>query len=70
MRRIADALAPPPPDIVGTAHVAALLGCTTVWVAEMARAGHLPPGCIVPGTGNGKPWKFYRGKVEGWIASR
>ena len=68
--RIADALAPQPADIVGSPIVAAKLGCTTTWVAEMARNGEIPPGCVVAGTGNGRPWKFYRAKIETWIESR
>ena len=57
-------------DKVDTAYVAQLLGCTTVWVAEQARSGLIPLNCIVPGTGNGKPWKFYRMKIETWLKTR
>ena len=55
---------------VDTTYVAERLGCTTVWVAEQARSGQIPQNCIVSGTGNGKPWKFYRVKIETWIKSR
>jgi hypothetical protein len=68
--RLADALAPQPESIVGTPHVARRLGCSTVWVAELARQGRIPKGCLVPGTGNGKPWKFYRDRVDEWLQSR
>jgi hypothetical protein len=68
--RIATALDPRPADIVGSPHVAKLLGCTTVWVAEMVRKGNIPRSCVVPGTGNGKPWKFYRDKIDAWLQSR
>jgi hypothetical protein len=68
--RLADALAPRPADVVGTPYVAGRLGCSTVWVAEPVRQGRLPAGCVVPGTGNGKPWKFYRGRVDEWIETR
>ena len=68
--RIADALAPQPVDIVDSPHVAAKLGCTTTWIAEMARSGEIPAPCIVAGTGYGRPWKFYRSKIEAWIESR
>jgi hypothetical protein len=68
--RLADALAPQPESIVGTPHVARRLGCSTVWVAELARQGRIPKGCLVPGTGNGKPWKFYRNKIDEWLGSR
>lgn len=57
-------------DVVGTPCLAQQLGCSVVWVAEMARNGEIPKGCIVPGTGNGKPWKFYRQRIEEWINKR
>ncbi len=69
-RRIADHFAPEPADVVGTPQVARQLGCTTVWIAEMARRGEIPKSCVVPGTGNGKPWKFYRRRVEDWLGKR
>lgn len=70
LRRIADALDPPPPDVVGSPYVAKKLGCTTVWIAEQVRRGDIPSSCLVPGTGNGKPWKFYRSRIDQWIESR
>jgi len=70
VRRIADALNPPPPDLVDSVYVAGKLGCTTAWVADMARNGEIPRGCIVIGTGNGKPWKFHRSRIDEWIARR
>ncbi len=63
-------MVPEPADIVDTPYVAQRLGCTTVWVAEMARKGEIPKNCLVPGTGNGKPWKFRREAIEHWMASR
>ena len=60
LKRIADHVDPPPPDIIGTDYIANKLGCTKVWVAKMAAEGMIPKNCIVPGTGIGKPWKFYR----------
>jgi hypothetical protein len=70
LERIADQLAPLPSDIVGSGYVAKRLGCTTVWVAEMARRGDIPKSCLVPGTGNGKLWRFYRQKIDRWLATR
>jgi hypothetical protein len=70
MGRLAEHLAPEPAAVVGTPHVARRLGCTTVWVAEMARQGQIPRDCLVPGTGDGKPWKFYRSRIDAWLASR
>ena len=69
-RRIVNHVAPASGDIVGTPHVAQRLGCSVVWVAEMARSGQIPKNCIVPGTGNGKPWKFYVGRIEEWLNKR
>jgi hypothetical protein len=68
--RIADALAPLPSEVVGTPYISQRLGCTTVWVAEMARKGEVPAGCLVSGTGKGKPWKFRREKVDQWLEHR
>jgi excisionase family DNA binding protein len=70
LARIADHLAPEPNTIVGTPYVARLLGCTTTWVSEMIRDGRIPAACIVTGTGNGKPWKFHRDKIDEWLANR
>lgn len=66
-RRIADRLDPPPPDVVGSDYIATRLGCTATWIAEQARDGKLPARCIVPGTGRGKPWKFYRSQIDDWL---
>lgn len=68
--RIADHVAPAASSIVGTPYLAKQLDCSTVWAAEMARDGEIPKCCILPGTGNGKPWKFYRSRVEEWINKR
>jgi hypothetical protein len=69
-KRIADHFDPPPPDVVGTDYVATELSCTKVWVSQMARDGEIPADCIVPGTGNGKPWKFRRSGIDRWLAGR
>jgi len=70
LRRIADHFDPPSLNIVGTPYVAQKLGCTTVWVTQMIHLGQIPIGCIVPGTGNGKPWKFHRRHIDEWIKRR
>jgi hypothetical protein len=70
VRRIADALAPAPDNIVGTLYVARKLGVTTTWIADMVRQGEIPASCIVTGSGNGKPWKFHRERIEEWMESR
>lgn len=70
INRIADRLAPQPSDIVDSVWVAERLGCTTTWIADMARQGKIPAACIVAGTGNGKVWKFHRGPIERWLSSR
>ena len=70
LKRIADHFDPPPPDVVDSVYLRKKLGCTTQWIADMARNGVIPAACIVPGTGNGKPWKFYRSKIEKWLEER
>jgi hypothetical protein len=71
IKRIADRLDPSDDDRpVGTPYVARRLGQTTTWVAEMARRGLIPKGCVVAGTGTGKPWKFHRPKIDQWIENR
>jgi hypothetical protein len=70
IKRLADHFAPAPSDIIGTPHLANRLGCTPTWIAQMVRSGEIPKGCIVPGSGKGKQWKFYRLRIEEWLASR
>lgn len=68
-QRLAEALAPEPNAVVDTDYIARKLDCTAVWVSTMARDGQIPKGCIMPGTGNGKPWKFRRESLYIEIAS-
>jgi hypothetical protein len=68
--RIANRLDPPPPDLVDTGYVAEKLGVSTKRISQLALAGELPAAAIVPGTGEGKPWRFYRSKVDPWIETR
>jgi len=68
--RLEDHFVPMRSSLVGTPYVAQQLGCTTEWITEMIRSGEIPHQCVVPGTGNGKPWKLYRDRIEKWIASR
>lgn len=70
LARIADHFDPPPPDKVGTPYIAERLGCTTDYVAVMVREETIPLSCLVPGTGNGKPWKFFRKRIDNWIEQR
>lgn len=69
-QRIVDHFVPRAQNIVGTPYISHELGCTTVWITEMVRNKMLPSSCVVPGTGNGKPWKFYRDRIDAWIKSR
>jgi hypothetical protein len=69
-QRLASHFAPPPTDIVGTDYISSHLGCTAVWVTDMARNGQIPKSCIVAGTGDGKPWKFHRRGVDEWLSKR
>lgn len=70
LKRIADHFDPQPPDVVDTPFIARRLGCTTTWIAQMVRSGEMPKGCVVPGSGKGRQWKFYRRRIEEWLASR
>jgi hypothetical protein len=70
LHRIADKLVPPPQNIVGTEYVTEKLNCTKIWVARMAANGRIPRSCVVPGTGGGEFWKFYRSRIDEWLASR
>jgi hypothetical protein len=69
-RRLADHFTPRPQDVVGTPYVARALACTATWVSEMARDGCIPRHCVVAGTGNGKPWKFHKAKIDDWLKPR
>lgn len=70
LKRLADHVDPPPPDVVDTGYVAELLGCTKDWIAKMAGSNEIPGRCVVVGTGFGKPWKFHRRLIEAWVSSR
>ena len=70
LKRIADHFDPQPADVVGTPYLANKLGCTSTWIAQMVRSGEIPKGCLVLGSGNGRQWKFYRRRIEEWLASR
>ena len=70
IKRLADHFNPQPADIVGTPYLANQLGCTPTWIAQMVRSGEIPPGCVVAGSGKGRQWKFYRRRVEEWLANR
>ena len=70
LKRIADHFDPQPPDVVGTPYLANKLGCTATWIAQMVRSGEIPKGCIFPGSGKGRQWKFFRCRIEEWLACR
>jgi len=70
LKRLADHFAPQPADIVGTPYLASKLGCTPTWIAQMVRSGEIPKSCVVPGSGQGRQWKFYRGRIEDWLTSK
>jgi hypothetical protein len=70
LKRIADHFDPPPSDIVDTPYIANRLGLTTARIAQLVRSGEIPKACVVPGSGNGRLWKFYRRRMEEWLAKR
>lgn len=59
-----------PPDLVGTRYIADRLGCTATYVTQLVQKHEIPSNCIVPGTGNGKPWKFIRVRIDEWLKRR
>ena len=68
--RMANHFDPAPPDLIGTAYIAKKLGISVSWVNGLIHTEQIPSSCIVPGTGKGKPWKFYRDRIEAWIKTR
>jgi hypothetical protein len=68
--RIANCLDPPLSQIIDSPSLAKQLDCSTTWIAQMARDRRIPASCIVPGTGSGKPWKFYRKQINDWLSNR
>ena len=70
LERIVDQLAPGPENIVGTDYVAGQIGCTPTHVARMVRDGDIPLSCVVPGCGDGRPWKFLRARIDNWLETR
>lgn len=58
------------PDIVDSNYIAAKLGCTAIWITDLARRGEIPDSCVVQGSGNGKPWKFYKIRIDSWLRAR
>jgi len=67
---IATLLDSDPLEIVGTPYVAEKAGKSVKWIGDLVRRGEIPKNCVVPGTGNGKEWRFYRKRIDKWIESR
>lgn len=72
LRRIADALDSPLPEVVRARYVADRLGLTTIRVNQMVRTGVIPEWCVVPGSGGqkGRVQMFYRTRIDEWIDNR
>jgi hypothetical protein len=70
LERLADHLAPEPDNIVGTDYVARRMGCTPTHVTRLARDGSIPLSCVIPGCGDGRPWKFLRDRIDRWLEVR
>jgi hypothetical protein len=66
--RIADHFDPPPPDVIDSRYLADRLGVSTTRIAQRVRGGSIPASCIVPGSGDGRLWKFHRRRIEEWLA--
>ncbi len=76
LQRLCDAIAPAPTYTVGTESVAKATGLNQNYVSQLAdgrkiaKVRKIPQECIVPGSGHGKPWKFYREPIDKWIETR
>ncbi len=70
LRKLRRALRPAEPEIIGTPEVAKLAGVTTAAVRQWVESGAVPRNCIVPGSGNGTPWRFYRRRILKWLRTR
>jgi hypothetical protein len=70
LQRLADAQAPDEGRLVGTEHIAKKLGITTQWVVQQIKKDPALRRCVLPGSGNGKPWKLDRHAVDRWLARR
>jgi len=68
--RLANHFDPLPPQIVDTNYVASRLGCTKEYISRLALHKEIPSQCILKGTGEGRPWKFYRSHIDRWIKQR
>ena len=65
-QRLADEIAPER-SIVGTRYVAERIGKSTRWITDLVRDGKIPKQCIVPQSGNGRYWRFYKKRIDRWI---
>ncbi len=70
LRRLRRDLRPAEPEIIGTPEVAKMAGVTTAAVRQWVESEAMPGNCIVPGSGNGTPWRFYRRRVVKWLRTR
>ena len=71
LARIADHFDPSPADIVGSRlHREAARLHQSLGRGDGAPRARFRNRCVVQGTGNGKPWKFHRQKIEEWINNR
>lgn len=70
LRRIADHFDPPKRGTVGTPYVAERLGVSVRWISDLIRKGDIPKSCIVPRSGEGKYWRFWKDKIDDWIEQK
>ena len=70
LRRIADHFDPPKRGTVGTPYVAERLGVSVRWISDLIRRGDIPKSCIVPRSGDGKYWRFWKDKIDEWVEQK
>lgn len=68
--RIAEHFDPQKRGVVGTPYIAERLGVSVRWINDLIHKGEIPKGCFCPHTGEGKYWRFWKEKIDEWIATK
>ena len=55
-------------ELVGTEYLAKKLGYCRQWICKMADTGVIPESCIAPRGSGGRSRRFYRIRIDAWIA--
>ena len=68
--RIAEHFDPQKRGVVGTPYIAERLGVSVRWINDLIHKGEIPKTCFCPNTGEGKYWRFWKEKIDEWIATK